>query len=72
MALTDQQAAELLALKAARFKIASGQAVASTEYNGERTNYSKADLDLLRREISALEALAAPVRRRGRAIRFRL
>ncbi len=58
MLLTDQQTADLANLQAARMKIAMGQAVAETEYAGQRTVFAKADLPTLDRLIDQLAGRA--------------
>jgi gpW len=55
MALTDAQQQRLAALTAARDKLIMGQAVAELDYaGGERTVFTKADLNRLDREIALL------------------
>jgi hypothetical protein len=73
MALTTDQQAQLTAYQAAYAALISGKAVAAVDYNGERTQFVKADLNRLKVEIDALVALADTCPRpRGRAVRFRL
>jgi hypothetical protein len=77
MALSSDQQARLTSLRAAYDALISGQAVASVEYAGQRTQFNRVDpvsMARLKDTITALEVMAnEPAgRRRGKAIRFRL
>lgn len=76
MALSVIDQTRLTNLCAARDKLISGQATAAFEFNGQRTEYSRADMNRLDAEITKLEtrAVLPPQRqqRRGGAITFRL
>lgn len=62
MPLSPQDQADLLALKAARLRVASGTAVSEVEYAGERRAYARADIPTLDRLIAALEGGYGTVR----------
>lgn len=72
MALSDADAARLAALQAAYDKLISGQAIAETEYNGERRSFSRADMQGLRDELAALSSGIATTRPRYGTVRVRM
>ena len=76
MALTLNEQQRLSSLQLARDQLISGRAVATFEFNGQRTEYSRADLTRLEGQIDRLEAAArlptGHAHRRGGAITFRL
>jgi hypothetical protein len=73
MALSAEDQIRLTNFQAARDALISGQATAAFEYNGQRTEYSKADLTRLDAEIDRLtvQKYSPGLQRRG-AITFRL
>ena len=76
MALSSVDQQRLSNLLQARDLLISGRAVATVEFNGQRTEYSKADMSRLDGQIDRLEAAskvpATRTHRRGGAILFRL
>lgn len=76
MALSDEDAAELAGLKAARTKALKGEHVTRFVYNGQQTDYGDVPVERLEARIAALEAEAAlpasSCRPKRGAIRFRL
>jgi hypothetical protein len=60
--LTPEQQQRLGVLRAIKDAVAFGQSVGSVEYNGERTQFNKPDLNEIKREIAALEGGYGTVR----------
>lgn len=75
MALSDADAAYLVALKAARLQLATGKAIAEVTYNGETRKFAAAsniDRAWLDSEIATLEAGVSSSRPRYGTVRVRL
>lgn len=75
MALSDADAAYLVSLRAARFKLATGAAIAEITYNGETRRFaptSNVDREWLDAEIANLESGNASARPRYGTVRVRI